>query len=99
MPQPPWDYYVTYFDPNQDPETDGVILRHRPGTPRSDGQAFGRAGEWIPSTTLLDIAYGHNDKEALEITQDKARQLLTRWVAVGRLPKMPDDLEPLAASD
>jgi hypothetical protein len=87
-----WNYYLSHASLDDDPERNGIIFRHRPGDPDSEGQVYVSQG-WIRSTTLLDIAYGHDHREVIPVTEEKARQLMNSWILAGRFSKIPDEWE------
>ena len=88
-----WDYYISYSWLDEEPEKDGIILRHNPSDDIAEGQVYVPAGEWVRSTTLLDIAFGDYYRDVIPVTEEKARQLMNQWVQAGRFPKPPDGWE------
>ena len=91
MPVEAWDYYINYIAADNNPERNGFIFRHHPSDPIEEGQIYAAKGEWIRSTSLLDLSYGHDDYELMPVTEERARQLMDQWVQAGRFSKAPDD--------
>jgi hypothetical protein len=67
------------------PDVDGQVIRHRPGTPFAGGFAFGEGGLWVEDDRLKRVwESGSGEGSASPIGEDVARWLMSAWVRQGR---------------
>jgi hypothetical protein len=86
-----WRYFLSGDTPELADEGKVGITRLAEGTPVSMAESVVRWGEWRPSDRMYRAKYLGSDYEFVEITAERAEELLRRWVEIGRLEKHPGE--------
>jgi hypothetical protein len=87
-----WRYfYKVYGDANVN-DRPRALGRTDPSGHKYNAQMLGRDSKWIRSEFLERYhLLGTNEDDYVEISDDRALDIIEEWVASGRLPRWPDE--------
>jgi hypothetical protein len=86
-----WQYYLSGDTPERADEGKSGLIRVPVGAPVSLAEQLGRSGDWNLTDRLWRQKYLGSWNETTEIEQERAEQLMRRWVEIGRIKKLPSD--------
>ena len=75
---PKVSYYALVNDRHPVGDPSGIVRRTHT-EPRPVDEALGRDMEWHPTEFLYRHWLGHNDQDYVEITEEAALALISRW--------------------
>lgn len=87
-----WTYYSAFLWMGGSAADPHMLMRLRSGYPEFSAERLDRSGEWMPSSTLIDIERGGDMFEVEQVTREQAVSLAVDWLAKAGHPQLPDDL-------
>jgi hypothetical protein len=87
-----WQYFYIVSGSVRPESTPRALGRTDLDGPSFNAQTLGRELRWVDSEYLLRYHLrGTNEDDYVEISEDRAIEIIEHWVASGHMPRWPDE--------
>ena len=87
-----WQYFYVVDGPATPDAAPVALGRTDRDGPPHNAQMLNRRAAWVPSEFLQRYhLLGTNEDDYVEISDERAREIVTEWTASGRLASRPDE--------